>query len=207
MPWQIIMAQLYLFSSQLSYYIAPKIPEKKNRDTSWSCFVHEKMQVQKDDLSCLRMLTHRSLIQNSKHKPRLLYFSSIDLGLNLQDPFLRYLPSIQFHAKSLQSCQILCDPMDCNLPGSSAHGILQTRILEWACHALLQGIFPTKGSNLSLLWLLHCKWILHHSATRETLHQATVHGTQRARHNEMTQHACLSVRTIQLRKYNVKNAF
>ena len=35
------------------------------------------------------------------------------------------------HAKSLQSCPTLCDPMDCNLPGSSACGILQARILEW----------------------------------------------------------------------------
>ena len=30
-----------------------------------------------------------------------------------------------------QSCLILCNPMDCNLPGSSVHGILQARILEW----------------------------------------------------------------------------
>ena len=30
-----------------------------------------------------------------------------------------------------QSCPTLCDPMDCSLPGSSAHGILQARILEW----------------------------------------------------------------------------
>ena len=28
-------------------------------------------------------------------------------------------------------CLTLCDPMDCNLPGSSIHGILQARILEW----------------------------------------------------------------------------
>ena len=34
-------------------------------------------------------------------------------------------------AKSLQSCLTLCDPMDCNLPVSSVHGILQARILEW----------------------------------------------------------------------------
>ena len=33
-------------------------------------------------------------------------------------------------AKSLQSCLILCNPMDCSLPGSSVHGILQARILE-----------------------------------------------------------------------------
>ena len=30
-----------------------------------------------------------------------------------------------------QSCPTLCDPMDCSLPGSSLHGIFQTRILEW----------------------------------------------------------------------------
>ena len=30
-----------------------------------------------------------------------------------------------------QSCSTLCDPMDCSPPGSSVHGILQTRILEW----------------------------------------------------------------------------
>ena len=29
-----------------------------------------------------------------------------------------------------QSCLTLCDPMDCNLPGSSGHGIFQARILE-----------------------------------------------------------------------------
>ena len=30
-----------------------------------------------------------------------------------------------------QSCLILCGPVDCSLPGSSVHGILQARILEW----------------------------------------------------------------------------
>ena len=30
-----------------------------------------------------------------------------------------------------QSCPTLCDPMDCSFPGSSVHGILQARILEW----------------------------------------------------------------------------
>ena len=35
------------------------------------------------------------------------------------------------HAKSLQSCPTLCDPVDCSPPGSSVHRILQARILEW----------------------------------------------------------------------------
>ena len=35
------------------------------------------------------------------------------------------------YAKLLQSCPTLCNPMDFSLPGSSVHGILQARILEW----------------------------------------------------------------------------
>ena len=34
-------------------------------------------------------------------------------------------------AKSLQSCPTLCDPMDSSPPGSSVHGILQARILDY----------------------------------------------------------------------------
>ena len=34
-------------------------------------------------------------------------------------------------AQLLQSCLTLWDPVDCSLPGSSVHGILQARILEW----------------------------------------------------------------------------
>ena len=30
-----------------------------------------------------------------------------------------------------QSCPPICDPMDCSPPVSSAHGILQARVLEW----------------------------------------------------------------------------
>ena len=38
---------------------------------------------------------------------------------------------ICMHAKSLQLCPTLCDPMDCCLPGFSAQGILWARMLEW----------------------------------------------------------------------------
>ena len=59
-----------------------------------------------------------------------------------------------------QSCPPLCDPMNCSLPDSSVHGILQARILveRGGCHSLLQGIFPTQGLNPGLL---HCKQILY----------------------------------------------
>ena len=39
--------------------------------------------------------------------------------------------AVYMGAKSLQSCPTLCNRMDCSPPGSSVHGILQIRILEW----------------------------------------------------------------------------
>ena len=54
-----------------------------------------------------------------------------------------------------QSCPTLRGPIDCSPLGCSVHGIFQTRILGLDCHALLQGIFTTQGSNTSLLCLLH----------------------------------------------------
>ena len=38
-----------------------------------------------------------------------------------------------------QSCLTLCDPMDCNLPGSSIQGILQAKILEWVAISFSMG--------------------------------------------------------------------
>ena len=40
-----------------------------------------------------------------------------------------------------QLCLTLCDPMDCNCPGSSAHGILQARILKWVAILFSRGSF------------------------------------------------------------------
>ena len=48
-------------------------------------------------------------------------------------------------AKSLQLCPTLCDPMDCSLPGSSVHGILQARILEWVAVPSSRG--PSRSRN------------------------------------------------------------
>ena len=58
-----------------------------------------------------------------------------------------------------QSCLILCDPMDCGPPGSSVHGDSPGKNTGVGCHSLLQGIFPTQGSNPDLL---RCKRILYH---------------------------------------------
>ena len=49
-----------------------------------------------------------------------------------------------------QSCLTLCDPMDCSLPGFSVHGDFPGKNTGVGCHVLLQGIFPTQGSNPAL---------------------------------------------------------
>ena len=38
---------------------------------------------------------------------------------------------VKSESEVAQSCPTLRDPMDCSLPGSSIHGILQARVLEW----------------------------------------------------------------------------
>ena len=53
-------------------------------------------------------------------------------------------------SEAAQSRPALCDPMDYSPPGSSVHRIFQTRVLEWVAIVLLQGIFPTRGSNPGL---------------------------------------------------------
>ena len=45
------------------------------------------------------------------------------------------------YAKSLQSCLTLCDPVNCSLLGSSGHGTLQARILQWVAMPSSRG-FP-----------------------------------------------------------------
>ena len=64
------------------------------------------------------------------------------------------------HVQLLQSWYF-CHPMDYRLPGSSVHGILQARILEWVAAPFSRGVFLTQGWNLRLLCLLHCRQILY----------------------------------------------
>ena len=64
------------------------------------------------------------------------------------------------HAKLLQSCLTLCNPMDCSPPGSSVHEILQARIQEGvAMPSSRESSRPWDHSHL--LQLLHCRWILY----------------------------------------------
>ena len=79
------------------------------------------------------------------------------------------IPMLRTESEDAQSCPILCDPVDCSLPGSSIHGILQARILEWVTISFSKGssqlgdrtrVFGIAGNHFSLL------------ATRESPRQA-----------------------------------
>ena len=60
------------------------------------------------------------------------------------------------HAKLLQLCLTLCNPVDCCPPASSLHGILQARILEWVAMPSSRGSSWardwTRVSYCLLLW-------------------------------------------------------
>ena len=53
-------------------------------------------------------------------------------------------------SEAAQSCPTLCDPMAFSPPGSSISGIFPGKNTGVGCHFLLQGIFPTQGSNPGL---------------------------------------------------------
>ena len=63
-------------------------------------------------------------------------------------------------AKSLQSCPTLCNPMDYSLSGSSVHGILQARILEWVAMPP-PGDLPSSVQSLSHAQLFATPWLQH----------------------------------------------
>ena len=98
--------------------------------------------------------------------------------------------NIKITCLAVQSCSTLCDPMDCSPPGSSVLGDSPGKNTAVSCHALLQGIFPTQGSNpgfpncrqilyrlshqgspikiitipINMLWVMECFYIFQLSA-------------------------------------------
>ena len=63
--------------------------------------------------------------------------------------------------KSLQSCLSLCDPVDNSPPGSSVHGILQARMLEWVAMPCSKG--SSRCRDRTCLSYVSCigRWVLY----------------------------------------------
>ena len=113
--------------------------------------------------SCTSTLTHRQpqAAYNCLKYPlaqRQTFFdvlsNQVTFPLCFPTPLLSSLVSCKC-AKLLQSCATFWDSKDCGLPGSSVPGGSPGKNTEVGCHTLLQGIFPTQGSNPRLLCLLH----------------------------------------------------
>ena len=74
-----------------------------------------------------------------------------------------------------QSCPAPCDPLDCGPPGSSAHGILQARVLEWGATPSCRGpSWPGMAPRLLRLlhWrVLHCQCHLRSQTALRAMYQ------------------------------------
>ena len=71
-----------------------------------------------------------------------------------------------------QLCPTLCHPMDCRLPHSwDFPWDFPGKSIGVGCHFLLQGIFPTQGSNLGLL---HCRQMLYHLSHQGSLSSSNI---------------------------------
>ena len=113
-----------------------------HRDTKWANAVGK--TVLKASV-CLKTKNHHlwSMIKCNKMKCDFIYWAIIMCPamfsvLWIQNwvsqarvPFSRRLSSSVCVVSCFKSCPSLCDPMDSSQPGSSVHGILQARILEW----------------------------------------------------------------------------
>ena len=66
------------------------------------------------------------------HPTRLLCpWNSLGKNTGVDCHFLLQCMKVKNESEVAQSCPTLQDPMDYSLPGSSVHGIFQTRVLEW----------------------------------------------------------------------------
>ena len=79
--------------------------------------------------------------------------------------FLLQCMKVKSEREVAQLCPTLSDSMDCSLPGSSVHGILQARVLEWVAISFSNaGKWKVKGKSLSCVQLFATPWTAAHQA-------------------------------------------
>ena len=67
---------------------------------------------------------------------------------------------LEVKVKVTQSCPTLCNSVEYSPPGSSIHGIIQARILEWVAIPFSRG--SSRPRDQTRVSHLHCRWILYH---------------------------------------------
>ena len=71
--------------------------------------------------------------------PKMLFGFFHKMLWNFLANLIEYPKVKESESEVAQSCPTVCDPMDCSLPGSSLHGILQARVLEWVAISFSRG--------------------------------------------------------------------
>ena len=83
------------------------------------------------------------------------------------------------HAKLLQLCLTVCDPMDYSLPGSSVHGILQARILDWvAMPCSRESSRPRDRTHISYVSCIGRRILCHYGRLESPVQSAQLCPTQ-----------------------------
>ena len=96
----------------------------------------------------LLLLSHFSSVQlcvTHRQKPTRLpcLWDSPGKNIGVGCHFLLQCMKVKSESEITQSCPTLCDPMYCSLPGSSVHGIIQARVLEWSASAFSETVMRT----------------------------------------------------------------
>ena len=109
-------------------------------------------------VSCISCIADRSFTAEPLGKPfgsrpHPFFFLSLVACHTFMSNFIRHATCV--YAQSLLPRLTLCNPIPCRPSGSSVHGIFPSKNIGVCGHAILQGIFPTQGSNPCLLGLLH----------------------------------------------------
>ena len=98
--------------------------------------------------SIRHLLLGRKAMTNLSERMKSLYHPWGQKELDTTERLSQTL-NVCIRAKSLQLCLTLCDPMDCSQPGSSVHGILQARILEWVAISSSRGSSQHRDESAS----------------------------------------------------------
>ena len=81
-------------------------------------------------------------LQRVGHEPLNNSMHCVRLPIHSEHDYVTLLRSLLIEVRACivtQSHPILCDPIDCSMPGSSVHGILKARILEWIAISFSRG--------------------------------------------------------------------
>ena len=119
--------------SRLMLLLPPIISSSLHDSIMTSLYIYRKNRHRKRASFLLLLLSH-SVVSDSawphRSQPtRLLHpWDSSGKNTGVGCHFLLQCMHACMHAKSLQSCPTLCNPMDSSLPGSSVHGILQAKL-------------------------------------------------------------------------------